>query len=104
MPTFAGFAALGSLVFAVAGVVVLLTLRLRYGAKRPTDVARDEPGEIPEAAHRVRTVRRADGVVLGCFAAAAALGVLGVVQRSSSSDRLIERIQVLEQQLDAAEV
>jgi hypothetical protein len=103
MPTFASFAALGSLVFAAAGVVVLLTVTLRY-RERP-DAAGDEPGEIPEAAPRVSTVRRAYGIVLGCFAAAAALGVLGVVQRSPDSvDRLVERIRALEHRLDAAEM
>jgi hypothetical protein len=104
MATFAGFAALGSLVFAAAGLV--LTVMLRYGPRRRTDDARDdEVGETPEAARRVRTVRRAEGTALGCLAAAAALGVLGVMQHSpDSEDRLVKRIQALEHRLESAEL
>jgi hypothetical protein len=104
MATFAGFAALGSLVFAAAGLV--LTVLLRSGTRRRTDAARDDDvGETPEAARRVRTVRRAEGIALGCFAAAAALGVLGVVQHSpDSEDRLVKRIQALEHRLESAEL
>jgi hypothetical protein len=80
MATFAWFAALGSLVFAAAGLVALLTVMRGYG-------------------------RRAPGIALGCLAAAAAFGVLGVVQHSpDSSDRLVERIQALERRLESAEL
>ena len=80
MATFAGFAALGSLVFAAAGSIALLTVMRGDG-------------------------RRAPGIALGCFAAAAAFGVLGVVQHSpDSSDRLVERIQALERRLESAEL
>jgi len=106
MATFAGFAALGSLVFAAVGLVALLTVMRGYGPRRRTDAARDDEVDATrEAARRVRTLPRAEGIALGCFAAAAALGVLGVVQHSPESpDRLVERIQGLEHRLESAEL
>jgi hypothetical protein len=114
MPTLAGFATLGSVVFAVAGIVMLLLITLftrrareaiELAEREAFEAAQAELGELPEPVDTVRTIPRAHWIVLGCFAMAAVLGVLGAVQRSpDSADRLAERIQALEHRLIAAEV
>jgi hypothetical protein len=108
MQTLAHYALFGSLVAGAAGVLVLAIVTLKYGVHRRIPDGDDPPGRSQRT---FRSIRLADTVAVLCFAIAAGLGVVGLTQQTRAitavalgeENRLVERLQALEQRVERAE-
>ena len=108
MQTFAQYALLGSLMAAAVGLVVLATLTLKHGIHRRIPESDDAGTDVPRI---LRSVRLADTIAVVCFTVAAVLAVVGLTRETRDiasaaridEGRLIERLELLEQRIAAAE-
>src|SRR5438105_3047714 len=108
MQSLAHYALLGSLVAGAAGTIVLAVITLKFGFKRSAATDPEEP--LDDTARRQRMIRLADTAAVLCFAVAASLGVVGLMQHTrgvtpavaaSDEPRVAERLEALEARLAA---
>jgi hypothetical protein len=105
MQPFTHYALIGSVLAGVAGAVILALVTLQHGFSRRRD-GDEESAE--RAARRLRLARVADTLAVLCFAVAATLGVMGLLQharvvRMAGDPSLGERVQRLEARVGGAE-
>ena len=111
MHSLAHYALLGSLLAGAVGALALVAVTLKYGFKRRDPSDPDVPPEV--VARRQRTIRLADTVAVLCFAVAAGLGVVGLMQQTRdgvtpvvatvAEGPVVDRLHALEKRLSSAE-
>lgn len=111
MHSLAHYALLGSLVSGAAGALILVTVTVKHGLRRNALPDADQAPE--DIARRQRTVRLADTVAVLCFAIAAGLGVVGLMQHTRAvpppvvaldEGPVAERLAAVEKRLATAEL
>ena len=108
MQTVAHYALLGSLIAGAAGALTLIAVTLKHGLRRRLP---DDADDSDSSARTLRSVRLADTTAVLCFAVAAGLGVIGLMQQTralasaarTGDDRVVEQLQALERRISRAE-